>query len=73
MLCLQLLNTSGNQDQCYYNFKCAYPVGVLSAFNNIWSNIGYVMLGALFLVIVTVQKCLYNRQREKDQFYMDVS
>ncbi|XP_064393018.1 SID1 transmembrane family member 1-like [Halichondria panicea] len=67
----RLLNSSGNQDQCYYNFKCAYPVGVLSAFNNIWSNIGYVMLGALFLVIVTIRKFLYKRQREKDIEFVD--
>ena len=26
---LQLLNSSGDQDQCYYNFNCAHPVGFL--------------------------------------------
>ena len=48
----QILNTSGNQDKCYYNFKCANPLGIISSFNNVWSNIGYVLLGILFLFIV---------------------
>ena len=48
----QILDNSGDQDSCYYNFKCAHPVWMLSAFNNIWSNIGYILLGFLFLLIV---------------------
>ena len=53
MLCLiQILNSSGDQDKCYYNFKCAHPLGMLSAFNNIWSNVGYVLLGGLFFTII---------------------
>lgn len=48
----EVLNFSGDQDICYYNFFCAHPLGVLSAFNNVFSNIGYVMLGFLFLLLV---------------------
>ncbi|KAI1242224.1 hypothetical protein IHE44_0005741 [Lamprotornis superbus] len=33
-----VVNVTGNQDICYYNFLCAHPLGVLSAFNNILSN-----------------------------------
>ncbi|KAM3186479.1 hypothetical protein ACTXT7_004232 [Hymenolepis weldensis] len=43
------LHDTGNEDICYYNFECAHPLGVFTAFNNIISNIGYVMLGLLFL------------------------
>ena len=43
---------TGNQDLCYYNFKCARRLGVLSSFNSLYSNIGYVMLGLLFLILV---------------------
>ena len=25
----QILYASGNEDRCYYNFKCARPLGVL--------------------------------------------
>ncbi|XP_064393017.1 SID1 transmembrane family member 1-like isoform X2 [Halichondria panicea] len=61
----RLLNSSGNQDQCYYNFKCAYPVGVLSAFNNIWSNVGYVILGFFFLAVVFFRNRKYNKRRQE--------
>eukprot|EP00057_Strongylocentrotus_purpuratus_P023649 XP_011678123.1 PREDICTED: SID1 transmembrane family member 1 [Strongylocentrotus purpuratus] len=45
-------NVTGNQDSCYYNFLCAKPYGWFSAFNNVFSNTGYVMLGILFLMLV---------------------
>lgn len=48
----QLLNQSGNQDLCYFNFLCAHPLLVLSDFNHVYSNLGYVLLGALFLLQV---------------------
>ncbi|KPJ17436.1 SID1 transmembrane family member 1 [Papilio machaon] len=48
----RLLNQSGNQDLCYFNFLCAHPLLVLSDFNHVYSNLGYVLLGALFLLQV---------------------
>ncbi|XP_045508706.1 SID1 transmembrane family member 1-like [Colias croceus] len=48
----RLLNQSGNQDLCYFNFLCAHPLMVLSDFNHVYSNLGYVLLGALFLAEV---------------------
>ena len=48
----QILDWSGDQDACYYNFKCAHPIGPFTAFNNMWSNIGYILLGGLFIIIV---------------------
>uniref|UniRef100_A0A1I8H4A9 SID1 transmembrane family member 1 n=1 Tax=Macrostomum lignano TaxID=282301 RepID=A0A1I8H4A9_9PLAT len=58
----QILRISGNQDICYYNFYCARPLGVISAFNNIFSNIGYVALGLLFLGL-TRRRDLINKRR----------
>uniref|UniRef100_A0A8C6MLF6 SID1 transmembrane family member 2 n=1 Tax=Nothobranchius furzeri TaxID=105023 RepID=A0A8C6MLF6_NOTFU len=55
------VNKTGNQDLCYYNFLCAHPLGVLSAFNNILSNLGYVMLGLLFLLIVLKREIVHKR------------
>ncbi|KAL5499909.1 hypothetical protein EMCRGX_G011378 [Ephydatia muelleri] len=64
------LRTDGNGDQCYYNFKCAVPYGVLSAFNNVWSNIGYILLGTIFIIIVTIRKCQVREAVKKDRkFY----
>ncbi|KAJ0183005.1 hypothetical protein K1T71_000981 [Dendrolimus kikuchii] len=45
----RMLNQSGNQDLCYFNFLCAHPLMVLSDFNHVYSNLGYVLLGVLFL------------------------
>uniref|UniRef100_A0A8C9T6D8 SID1 transmembrane family member 2 n=1 Tax=Scleropages formosus TaxID=113540 RepID=A0A8C9T6D8_SCLFO len=56
-----LLTLRRNQDICYYNFLCAHPLGALSAFNNILSNLGYVMLGLLFLLIVLQRDIMHNR------------
>ncbi|XP_061072953.1 SID1 transmembrane family member 2 isoform X2 [Conger conger] len=56
-----VVNVTGNQDICYYNFLCAHPLGALSAFNNILSNLGYVMLGLLFLLIVLQRDIVHNR------------
>ncbi|XP_045528997.1 SID1 transmembrane family member 1-like isoform X2 [Pieris brassicae] len=59
----RLLNQSGNQDLCYFNFLCAHPLVVLSDFNHVYSNLGYILLGFLFLIEV------WNRHRK----YVDVN
>uniref|UniRef100_A0A8C9ZSH0 SID1 transmembrane family member 2 n=1 Tax=Sander lucioperca TaxID=283035 RepID=A0A8C9ZSH0_SANLU len=56
-----VVNVTGNQDICFYNFLCAHPLGALSAFNNILSNLGYVLLGLLFLLIVLKRDIVHNR------------
>ncbi|GAU88888.1 hypothetical protein RvY_01506 [Ramazzottius varieornatus] len=47
-----LLLLTGNQDLCYYNFSCSNRLGVLSDFNHVVSNAGYVILGLLFILQV---------------------
>ncbi|GJQ85947.1 hypothetical protein Trydic_g21795 [Trypoxylus dichotomus] len=47
----KVLHDTGNQDLCFYNFYCAHPLGFFSDFNHIFSNVGYVTLGILFLFI----------------------
>ncbi|XP_019383036.1 PREDICTED: SID1 transmembrane family member 1 isoform X4 [Gavialis gangeticus] len=59
-----VVNVTGNQDICYYNFLCAHPLGVLSAFNNVLSNMGHVLLGFLFLLIVLHRDILHRRTTE---------
>ncbi|XP_050005009.1 SID1 transmembrane family member 1 isoform X2 [Alexandromys fortis] len=67
-----VVNVTGNQDICYYNFLCAHPWGVLSAFNNILSNLGHVLLGFLFLLIVLRRDLLHRKALEaKDIFAME--
>ncbi|KAK9887856.1 hypothetical protein WA026_000164 [Henosepilachna vigintioctopunctata] len=48
----RMVNKTGNQDLCYYNFYCAHPLFGFSDFNHIFSNIGYVLLGSLFIFVV---------------------
>uniref|UniRef100_A0A672V8K9 SID1 transmembrane family member 2 n=1 Tax=Strigops habroptila TaxID=2489341 RepID=A0A672V8K9_STRHB len=56
-----VVNVTGNQDICYYNFLCAHPLGNLRwRFNNILSNLGYVLLGLLFLLIILQREINYN-------------
>uniref|UniRef100_A0A8C4X5B5 SID1 transmembrane family member 1 n=1 Tax=Erpetoichthys calabaricus TaxID=27687 RepID=A0A8C4X5B5_ERPCA len=64
-----VVNVTGNQDICYYNFLCAHPLGVLSAFNNILSNAGYIMLGFLFLLIVLQRDMTHRRALEVKDIY----
>uniref|UniRef100_A0A8B9UJF7 SID1 transmembrane family member 1 n=1 Tax=Anas zonorhyncha TaxID=75864 RepID=A0A8B9UJF7_9AVES len=64
-----VVNVTGNQDICYYNFLCAHPLGVLSAFNNILSNVGHTLLGFLFLLIVLRRDILHRRAMEMKDIY----
>ncbi|XP_032906990.1 SID1 transmembrane family member 1 isoform X5 [Catharus ustulatus] len=64
-----VVNVTGNQDICYYNFLCAHPLGVLSAFNNILSNVGHMMLGFLFLLIVLRRDILHRRAMAMKDIY----
>ena len=61
-----VLNQTGNEDLCYYNFLCAHPLGVLSDFNHVYSNIGYIMLGGLFMVFVWRRELMYRNLVEKN-------
>ncbi|XP_062571062.1 SID1 transmembrane family member 2-like [Saccostrea cucullata] len=63
----KVLNVTGNLDICYYNFNCAHPWGLVSSFNNIFSNIGYVSLGLLFLFLVYRRKLIYGLAVQQDK------
>ncbi|CAF3538185.1 unnamed protein product [Rotaria sp. Silwood1] len=55
------INSSGNEDICYFNFLCIRQFAMLTAFNNVFSNIGYCALGLLFLIIVYRRDMAYAR------------
>ncbi|PZC70881.1 hypothetical protein B5X24_HaOG214684 [Helicoverpa armigera] len=48
----RMVYQTGNQDLCYYNFLCAHPLGFLSDFNHVYSNVAYVLLGLVFMAQV---------------------
>jgi len=43
---------TGNQDYCYYNSLCQMPLGILKDFNHVFSNLGYAVLGLLFMWVL---------------------
>ncbi|XP_033222891.1 SID1 transmembrane family member 2-like [Belonocnema kinseyi] len=63
-----VLHVSGNQDLCYYNFLCSHPIGFLSDFNHVFSNIVYVLLGLLFLLVIYLRE-KSNVEVKKNKFY----
>ncbi|XP_046382561.1 SID1 transmembrane family member 1-like [Ischnura elegans] len=56
-----VLRQTGNQDLCYYNFRCMHPFGSLSDANHVFSNIGYVLLGLLFIFITVHRERLHQK------------
>jgi len=59
---LQFVYFQSNDSEvdCYYNFKCKHDLGVVPAFNNIISNIVYVVAGLTFLLIVFLTRNRYD-------------
>ena len=47
-----MYKVTGNQDYCFYNSLCQMPLGVLRDFNHIFSNLGYGVLGLIFMWVV---------------------
>uniref|UniRef100_T1IHB1 SID1 transmembrane family member 1 n=1 Tax=Strigamia maritima TaxID=126957 RepID=T1IHB1_STRMM len=65
----QVLHVTGNEDICYYNFLCTYPLGPISDFNHVFSNVGYVLLGFLFIGLVWRRDLLHHQNIALDDQY----
>ncbi|KAJ0175376.1 hypothetical protein K1T71_008535 [Dendrolimus kikuchii] len=63
-----VLNLSGSLDLCYYNFLCAHPAGAVSDFNHVFSNIGYLLLGALFMLQLR-RRSARRKRKPRDEEY----
>ena len=50
------INATDVGDICYFNFKCCHSLWKLYCFNNIISNIFYIICGLIFIIIVLVSK-----------------
>jgi len=51
---------TGNQDICFYNDLCRRPLHLIRDFNHVFSNVGYMVFGALFMFLVLLKKWKYN-------------
>jgi hypothetical protein len=56
----KIANKTGDEDMCYYNYLCANPLWNFGDFNHIYSNVGYILMGALFLCMVAHWKSKYQ-------------
>ena len=59
-----MMITTGDQDMCYYNFACAYPYQMVmdfTDFNHFFSNIGYIILGSIFMLITKRRDYIHSR------------
>ena len=55
----------GNRDICYFNYLCAIPYNqYLKDFSHLFSNIGYIILGFFFLIIVQFKHHFYKKKME---------
>ncbi|XP_026314118.1 SID1 transmembrane family member 1-like isoform X2 [Hyposmocoma kahamanoa] len=63
-----ILNVSGSLDLCYYNFLCANPAGGLSDFNHVFSNLGYLLLGMLFVIQVRRRRSRRRRRPRHEEY-----
>ena len=55
-----MLYSHGDNDLCYFNFKCAHTLSPVVSFNNIWSNIAYIILGVVFVLLTAIKHFLRN-------------
>ena len=51
-----------NNATCYYNHKCKKDLYFIPAFNNIISNILYIIFGLLFIIVIKLKKKKEERQ-----------
>ena len=59
----EIASVKGDLDFCYFNSRCATHIWNLHAFNNVWSNSGFVLLGVLFIIIVITR---YRNSRQAE-------
>ena len=52
----QEYDMTGNQDLCFLNHGCTKPLGQLKDFGSTFSNLGYIVLGLLFISIVRMKR-----------------
>ena len=56
-----VINETGSDDVCYYNYLCRYQFGIFQDYGHLFTNIPYIFCGILFYIIVRIrQKARYN-------------
>lgn len=66
-----LFQTQHNNVQCYYNDLCNHRFKGINAFNNIVSNLFYIVFGVIFLVTVKLKKFNIDITNENNEECID--
>ena len=58
MFGMQYFQKRGNEDLCYYNFLCrnTFNISFLEDYGHIFSNIGYIFYGIIFIILVDIRR-----------------
>jgi len=63
----QLMGIAGDRDKCFYNEQCYHPHNWDLPFNNVVSNVIYVIAGLGFIILISMEQCIDARhKRYKD-------
>ena len=62
-------DSTGNQDLCYFNLQCTKPLGRLKDFGSTFSNLGYVVLGLLFISLARLKSSRFERIEEANSSF----
>ena len=57
---------AGNIDRCWHNHGCARPFGILPDFNHTVSNVGYIIYGLVFIVLVRLKAHFLPEENRTD-------
>ena len=66
-----LFQTNNDKVKCYYNDLCNHPFNGIDAFNNVVSNICYIVFGILFIITVKLKKFNIDITDENNEQYTD--
>jgi hypothetical protein len=61
-----IIQYNEDSNQCYYNLKCAHEYLGIKAFNNVISNLGYIICGFSFLLLVRIQDKEVEEENENE-------
>ncbi|OAF64223.1 SID1 transmembrane family member 1, partial [Intoshia linei] len=58
---LRIIKQTGSMDMCYYNYLCLHGLGSVISFNAIYSNLGYILLGLLYLMLTKLRQIRHKK------------
>lgn len=62
----QLMGVTGDRDKCFYNEQCYHPARWDLPYNNIMSNVIYVIAGLGFMILISMEQCV-DAQNRRDK------